>query len=377
MLLEELANELVDVTSSLMGGRIINIMDTEGMIVASSDPSRVGTFHQGAYQAVKTGKMVSIQKDELNNYPGAREGCNMPLRVSGSIIGAVGLHGNPSEITDLAHLLEVYAAKYYQAEAMSSPYLAEVQLRSRLLRYLLFPTESAVSKVNSLKESLKFSLEPPFTVLIASMRSGQALSSQNEALISELRDKKLLMLERDIWGTIDDRIVILLCDIGTAMRKYLASGPKELEQYRFSISAAVKTLWEIPNAYIQASTLDNAFPAEYNDIKSIDRRCCFMLNSTVTAEQEFISELYNRLCRAFSPEEQMIHLKTAQCYYQCCHSVTNAAKQLFIHKNTLQYRIKHLYDVLGLSEYQPFEQEYTIRLLLEFFKRKQGLRTLI
>lgn len=95
MLLQPLAREMVEAVSGMVEGRTINLMDTKGIIVASSDPARVGSFHQGAMEAVRTGKMVSITKEQVADYSGAREGCNMPLRVNGTIIGVVGIWGDP------------------------------------------------------------------------------------------------------------------------------------------------------------------------------------------------------------------------------------------------------------------------------------------
>ena len=92
MLLESLAKELVRVTSELVGGRTINIMNTEGYIIASTEPERIGTFHQGALEAVRTGKAVNIQRSELANYPGAKEGCNMSLRLDANKIMESALH---------------------------------------------------------------------------------------------------------------------------------------------------------------------------------------------------------------------------------------------------------------------------------------------
>lgn len=81
MLLEELAKDMVEVTSALIGGRTINIMNTDGVIIASSERERIGSYHQGAREAVRTGKVVNIRKDQLDRYPGAKEGCNMPLQI--------------------------------------------------------------------------------------------------------------------------------------------------------------------------------------------------------------------------------------------------------------------------------------------------------
>ena len=105
MLLQPLAREMVEAVSGLVEGRTINLMDTKGIIVASSDPARVGSFHQGAMEAVRTGKMVNITKEQVPDYSGAREGCNMPLRVNGAIIGVVGIRGDPPEIQALADQL--------------------------------------------------------------------------------------------------------------------------------------------------------------------------------------------------------------------------------------------------------------------------------
>ena len=41
-----------------------------------------------------------------------------------------------------------------------------------------------------------------------------------------------------------------------------------------------------------------------------------------------------------------------------------AAERLGIHKNTLQYRLKRLYEVLQLEEATAFEREFLIQIIL-------------
>ena len=73
------AQEMVDAIAQIVSGRTINIMDQNAMIIASSDPKRIGTFHQGAAEVLASGKPVYIQKDELARYEGAKEGINLPI----------------------------------------------------------------------------------------------------------------------------------------------------------------------------------------------------------------------------------------------------------------------------------------------------------
>jgi len=57
-------------------------------------------------------------------------------------------------------------------------------------------------------------------------------------------------------------------------------------------------------------------------------------------------------------------LDTARCYYEEQGSVQRAAERLDIHKNTLQYRLKRLYEVLQLEEATAFEREFLIQVIL-------------
>lgn len=93
MLLTEQARDLVNYISRLLDGRCVNIMNTEGIIIASTEKTRVGSFHKGALDAIKNDSPVCIYKEQVLNYPGAREGYNMPLRIDGTISGAVGIYG--------------------------------------------------------------------------------------------------------------------------------------------------------------------------------------------------------------------------------------------------------------------------------------------
>ena len=70
-------------------------------------------------------------------------------------------------------------------------------------------------------------------------------------------------------------------------------------------------------------------------------------------------------------------LGIAAVYYDESHSVSKAASRLFIHKNTLQYRMKKLESVLGIADWPEFRKEDLVRLLIECYERKQGLRTLL
>lgn len=364
MLLEDLAKDLVEVTSRMIGGRTINIMNTDGIIIASTDRSRIGSLHQGACEVVRTGKPVIIEKDQVSRYPGAKEGYNMPLRVNGSIIGVVGMYGEPTDIQDLAHLLEVYMTKCYQVEAMLTSRLAEGGLRERVIRCLLSDADSRSSDAKGLMESLSVTLEFPVTVAVVSQHSGAAvLSERQEKLVRTLTQRRLLSQTRDLWAIIDDHLILFLSRFEAPTGK--AQLLETLADYRVSFGDPCAQLQDIRHAYHQAAVLDGVTSAEVNDISDLPTRCTYMLADTAAGERSFLERLEQKLAEAFSGDERKVFLKTAQTYYDMEHSVGKAAAAVFIHKNTLQYRIRRLLEVLELTKCPPFQQEYIIRLLLE------------
>lgn len=63
MLSKDLAQTIVGRTMAILG-KNINIMGTDGVILASGDSSRVGTFHEGALNAVKLRRVIEIGQYE-------------------------------------------------------------------------------------------------------------------------------------------------------------------------------------------------------------------------------------------------------------------------------------------------------------------------
>ena len=79
----------------------INIMNEVGIIIASSDKSRIGEHHAGAIDAIQHDYTNTITPNDPAG--SARLGVNMPIHHQHDIIGVVGISGvttsNPNIIT--------------------------------------------------------------------------------------------------------------------------------------------------------------------------------------------------------------------------------------------------------------------------------------
>ena len=81
----------------------------------------------------------------------------------------------------------------------------------------------------------------------------------------------------------------------------------------------------------------------------------------------------NRFNAAIPEGERISMLESVRSYYACGRSVTKAAQQLFVHKNTLQYRVKRVLEAMDIQLLSPFLQEYLVRLMLA--RDENGFKT--
>ena len=75
----------------------VNMMNEEGIIIASTDQERVGQIHEGARKIIEQNlEELVIRQEDV--YEGSLEGVNYPITIGGEVIGVVGLTGPVQEV---------------------------------------------------------------------------------------------------------------------------------------------------------------------------------------------------------------------------------------------------------------------------------------
>ena len=71
-LAEGIVQEMKDII-----GKDMNFINSNGVIIASTDKIRINTYHEGGKEAIKNNDVIKIEED--GEYKGARKGLNLPL----------------------------------------------------------------------------------------------------------------------------------------------------------------------------------------------------------------------------------------------------------------------------------------------------------
>lgn len=104
MLTMTLAEKIVDEVKKVLTEEII-ITQTNGTIIAATDPARIGQFHEGAYLTSFEGQKRILTKDDEQRMKGVKAGINLPIYFKQEVIGVIGMTGNPVHVSPFGEIL--------------------------------------------------------------------------------------------------------------------------------------------------------------------------------------------------------------------------------------------------------------------------------
>lgn len=87
-----IAKQIVDRAKKIIKYSI-NVMDENGVIIGSSDPSRLHQTHEGALLAIRDNRTLEINDSVASTLSGVKKGINLPIIYDGKVIGVVGVSG--------------------------------------------------------------------------------------------------------------------------------------------------------------------------------------------------------------------------------------------------------------------------------------------
>ncbi len=374
----KMAQEFVISTSKAVGNRTLNVMDTKGIIIASSDPKRVGTFHQGAFEAITTRQTIQIHSADVQRYEGALEGCNTPIYYKGKIIGVIGIYGEPEEVADTANLLNLYVTQFFEQNALNLRKQTEAEVRKQLMNMLFFQQELSEDNLMRLEDAITVHLEVPCRIYIVNfiscdhkLKKLKRLDSLSDSLLLE----GFINPQNDIYGVLDDRFTI----IHTCSKKQTCEEEYVQKLYNLCLNE-LGTEIELVAGTRCNEIGDISASYLYTSFMCREIRGVHMLDEPIYKEHFLIhlmnadkgkmtaQEYYLKLLKALGKSGFATAMQTIEAYYSFESSITKAAAALHIHKNTLLYRLNRIFLMAELESAGAFTRELLLKLVLDYYK---------
>lgn len=128
---QRLAQQMVDTIHDVCGYNI-NMISPDGRITASTDPERIGVYHEIGRKAAESGQTIEVENDAA--FSGTRKGINIPIYYHNSVIAVVGITAEPSEARKYAHLAERISALLLHEQEIGEMYRNTDERRAYLIR---------------------------------------------------------------------------------------------------------------------------------------------------------------------------------------------------------------------------------------------------
>ncbi|MEW8972613.1 MAG: sugar diacid recognition domain-containing protein [Tissierellaceae bacterium] len=351
---KDLAQDIVENMKEIISQEI-NYFDNRGFIIASTDKTRVGDFHGGAKKVLNLKRDVIVNFD--GQYKGARQGINIPVYFESEVVGVIGITGEKEEVEKYGKIIQRMTEILIKEGYIKEQEKIERESKRQFIEELLFRYHSDDKSLLTRAELLNIKIDTNRVVVIARI----VVSENSFVLTPEINEEIFNSFRNYVEYRPQNLIaqsgmnIIMICELWAKenietlileMKRYIEDryGVKVyfgIGQDYDNISKIKKSYREAKKALDIAIALKNREILHYNDLD------IGLLIDDISMET--INKYTKRVFKDMTREEINEYLIIIDSYIKHNGSIKRTSQELFIHKNTLQYRLKRLKKITGFD----------------------------
>lgn len=370
ILTSELAQQIVDKIIPVVHQNI-NIMNEAGIIIGSGQNHRLNTFHKGAKDVIDTGRVVEIYPEDSDRYPGSLAGLNWPIILGNQVVGAVGISGHPDAVRNTAELVKMVTELILERETLLEQIHTQSQLHEQFVLLLLSEQAAAnYSQLTARASLLHFDMLKPRLAAVANvlpvLENAQQQYGTYDLVTSRARESLLqametadLIGENDLAAFVENKLVILkyfpaptssaqMEAWGASVALLISRDSSERFPLDLSLGSLVDSPLELRISYQEALYILSRRPnIPGTSMYNLDALASYLVHNPNAAHScTAFTALKDKLTNQLDVKYDMRN--TIQSLLQNNLTISATAKSLFIHRNTLIFRLTKLKQYTGL-----------------------------
>lgn len=357
----KMAQEIVVRTMRIIETNI-NVMDARGRIIGSGDSERIGELHEGALLVLSQERVVDIDHAVANQLRGVRQGLNLPLRLDGEIVGVIGLTGEPEALRKYGELVCMTAEMMLEQSRLMSLLAQDSRLREELVMNLI-QAEDMTPALAEWAQRLGIDLAQPRVAVVVEIDSAQPGADSAMAQLQQLQTVLTTPEQNHLAAIVSLTELVVLRPALNAFGRWdaeahrqwveqLIAGREEKSELRFRV--ALGQLFSGPGciarSYRTARATMMVGKQHMSDSRSYfyqDLMLHVLLDSLRGGWQA--DELARPLMRLKAMDNNGLLRRTLTAWFRHNVQPLATAKALFIHRNTLEYRLNRISALTGLD----------------------------
>ncbi|AWP33941.1 MULTISPECIES: CdaR family transcriptional regulator [Pantoea] len=356
-----LAQDIVARTMKIIDSNV-NVMDARGRIIGSGDRERIGELHEGALLVLSQGRVVDIDEAVAKHLHGVRPGINLPLRIDGDIVGVIGLTGEPLELRHYGELVCMTAEMMLEQARLLHMLAQDSRLREELVLNLI-RSDTLSPQLTEWAQRLGIDLNQPRVVAVLEVDSGQL---GVDSAMSELQQLQTLLTTPERDNLI---AIVSLTEMVVLKPALNGHGRYDQEDHRRRVEQLLQRMKESGHLRMRIA-LGNFFTGPGSIARSYrTARTTMMVGKQRMPElrsyfyQDLVlpvlldslrggwqaNELARPLAKLKSMDNNGLLRRTLIAWFTHNVQPSATARALFIHRNTLEYRLNRISELTGLN----------------------------
>lgn len=380
ILTPELAQRIAYKTTSILGHNV-NIMNDAGIIIGSGDKRRLKCFHEGAFEVVRNGAAKEITIEDSGKLQGAKPGVNLPISYNNKIVGVVGITGSPDEVRQFGQLLTMVVETMLNQHFLMEQGRLEVRAKENFILDILRSDNSySEDLIVDRGKALGYDVFLPriaIAVLAEELEQhaheGNTVTTKMEINIQKLKDDIFNsvdhVLEKDnqnIMTFIKGNILLLFKVVKnddllttSAVKKIVKLSQKiqELLSTRRGLTTTIgigsfhEGVFGLKRTYqqaVEAITVGKKLSGSGKIYAYEDLSLGITVNSLPRDYKHQYIQHLEKQKNLFNLLDDTL-LETLEKLFDSSFNISETARLLFIHRNTLLYRLEKIHKITGLN----------------------------
>lgn len=353
----------------------ISLSDEHGNIIGDPNPNRIGTFHPAYKEVIDKKDFVIFEEEDAQKLENVLPGIAAPLSFQNNIIGVLGIIGPPSEVKPYAELTKHYVELMWQETFYRQLSDLEDEMKESYLQYLLLNDSKNETRTKQYCKELGIKTDKMTFCVVVTL--GNLLMKEFDGIVYSLTLKKLkkqLLEEIYVYfkspqlmaiNFLNNEKVVLLFSVESIddyhafieqfykrSHKLLRALKKHYDS-KIYITAGKLTdsIFVVHKSYQEAEQLLQQYE-QLNNTKNI--LSYYDWNVLVDLLPSHVSESFTKHVRfrlSTIKDDKLFEeiINSFITYCECGMNITATAKTLYIHRNTVIYRLNKLEEITAID----------------------------
>lgn len=335
-----LAGQIVNAIHEVCGCPI-NFINRSGIIIASTDTSRIDSFHAAGYQAITNHNMVVVESDSV--YAGTKEGVNYPILIDHIPIAVIGITGPVSEVSRYGFLATKVTEIFIKEQQLNKQNESYQQQISYIIKSCIYNELDDIEVLSDTLRELSIPVSPQYAVLLFRLHKRYNTSNIKmiEYEIVHLFERLSIKLYTYIYP--NEFIALIDPDTYYNQRESIEKFCSLYKQLIFVGVGSLAPLSLMSSSYSHAKIALKYLTQSAQNYQFYEDFTIEMIlgNMPDSLRQQYVDKILAHLT------EEDIRLLSFYLRNEC--NLKKTANDLFLHVNTMQYKLDKITTKTGFN----------------------------